>query len=134
MLSLDGVVMGTPSYMAPEIALGHANVDGRADIYSVGCVAYYMLTGQEVFTGETTLATALAHVRDLPIPPGLLSKATIPPALETLIMECLSKDPAKRPESAEALSERLAAAVPADTWTAGAAHLWWERHSHSSLS
>ena len=51
MLSMEGAVVGTPSYMAPEIALGYSDVDGRADIYSLGCVAYYMLTGQHVFVG-----------------------------------------------------------------------------------
>ena len=74
MLSMEGTVVGTPSYMAPEIALGHSDVDGRADIYSLGCVAYYMLTGQHVFSADTPVATALAHVHNAPIPPGLRSE------------------------------------------------------------
>ena len=65
MLSMEGTVVGTPSYMAPEIALGYSDVDGRADIYSLGCVAYYMLTGQDVFSGDTPVATALAHVQEM---------------------------------------------------------------------
>ena len=89
MLSVEGTVMGTPTYMAPEIALGHANVDGRADIYSLGCVAYYLLTGQPVFSGDTPLATALAHVKNAPVPPRLRSEFSVPPALDALIMECV---------------------------------------------
>jgi eukaryotic-like serine/threonine-protein kinase len=127
-LSVEGTVMGTPTYMAPEVALGHANVDGRADIYSLGCVAYYMLTGQHVFSGDTPLATALAHVRNAPVPPRLRSEFSVPPALDALIMECLAKDPAARPASAGVVSKRLAATVAADAWTSGAAHTWWERH------
>jgi serine/threonine-protein kinase len=78
-LSMEGTVVGTPSYMAPEIALGHSDVDGRADIYPLGCVAYYMLTGQDVFSGDTPVATALAHVQDAPVPPRLRSEFIIPP-------------------------------------------------------
>ena len=128
MLSMEGTVVGTPSYMAPEIALGYSNVDGRADIYSLGCVAYYMLTGQDVFSGDTPVATALAHVQDAPVPPRLRSEFSVPPALDALIMECLAKDPAARPASAAVLSERLAATVPADAWTFATAHVWWEQH------
>jgi serine/threonine-protein kinase len=128
MLSTEGTTLGTPSYMAPEIALGHPDVDGRTDIYSLGCVAYYMLTGHTVFSGETPVATALAHVQDAPVPPRLLSEFNIPPALDALVMECLEKDPAARPASAAVVSARLAATVPADAWTLEAAHVWWERH------
>jgi eukaryotic-like serine/threonine-protein kinase len=128
MLSMEGTAMGTPSYMAPEIALGRADVDGRTDLYSLGCVAYYMLTGQPVFSGDTPVATAVAHVQNAPIPPGLRSEFTIPPALDSLVMECLAKDPAARPASAAVVSERLAATVPANAWTLDAAHAWWERH------
>ena len=126
MLSMEGTAVGTPSYMAPEIALGRGDVDARTDIYSLGCVAYYMLTGQPVFSGDTPVATALAHVQNAPVPPGLRSQFKIPPALDALVMECLAKDPAARPASAAVVSERLAAAVPADAWTLDAARAWWE--------
>jgi eukaryotic-like serine/threonine-protein kinase len=127
-VSMEGTVMGTPTYMAPEIVLGHANVDGRADIYSLGCVAYYMLTGQHVFSGDTPVATALAHVHDPPVPPILRSELNVPPALDALIMECLAKDPAARPGSAAVVSDRLATTVPVDAWTLDDAHAWWDRH------
>ena len=105
-----------------------SDVDGRTDIYSLGCVAYYMLTGQPVFSADTDVATALAHVQDAPVPPSLRSEFRISPALDALVMECLAKDPAARPASAAVVSERLAAIVPANSWTHEAAHAWWDRH------
>ena len=128
MLSVEGTVVGTPSYMAPETVLGHTDVDGRTDIYSLGCVAYFLLTGQHVFSADTPFATAFAHVQNAPIPPRLRSEFKIPPALDALVMECLAKDPAARPASAAVLSERLAATVPAYAWSAEAARVWWEQH------
>ena len=128
MVSMAGVVVGTPTYMAPESTLGHREVDGRTDLYSLGCVAYYMLTGQPVFAGNTPVATAIAHVQDTPIPPSVRSPFTIPPALDTLIMECLAKDPDSRPTSAAVVNQRLATSVDASAWTPAAAQAWWERH------
>jgi serine/threonine-protein kinase len=126
-LTMEGVIAGTPGYMAPEIALGRPDVDGRADLYSLGCVAYYMLTGQSVFSGDTPVAEILAHVQNAPVPPSTRSELQIPAALDALILDCLAKDPADRPPSATVVSERLAA-IPADAWTPDAAHVWWELH------
>jgi serine/threonine-protein kinase len=128
MLTMEGTTAGTPAYMAPEIALGHTDVDGRADIYSLACVAYYMLTGQPVFSADSAVATALAHVKDEPIPPSVRSELVIPPALDALILECLAKDPADRPQTAALLGERLESTIARKTWTAEAAHAWWELH------
>ena len=128
MLTMEGSTAGTPAYMAPEIALGRSDVDGRADIYSLGCVAYYLLTGTPVFSGETPVATALAHVNEQPVPPSARSEFAIPSALEAVILECLAKDPAGRPHSAIDLEQRLAATVAGDAWTPENAHAWWELH------
>jgi len=128
MLTLEGITAGTPGYMAPEIALGQAGVDGRADLYSLGCVAYYILTGQPVFSGDTPVATVLAHVQTPPVPPSARSEFAIPPALDALILECLAKDPAARPETAALLGQRLAATIAGDAWTPEAAQAWWELH------
>jgi len=128
MLTMEGVTAGTPAYMAPEVALGRPGVDGRADIYALGCVAYYLLTGQPVFSADSDVATALAHVKDEPVRPSVRSEFDIPPALEMLILDSLAKDPAARPASAELFSERLATAVPNDAWTGKQAHVWWELH------
>ena len=127
-LTLAGHTSGTPAYMAPEMALGRDEIDGRADLYAVGCVAYWLLTGQQVFSGDTPVATILQHVRETPIPPSSRTEVAIPPALETLILACLSKNPADRPSCAAELSARLSAAVPQDPWTRHDARGWWQRH------
>jgi eukaryotic-like serine/threonine-protein kinase len=124
----DGTTAGTPEYMAPEIALGHGDVDDRADIYSLGCVAYYLLTGHPVFAADTPVAMALAHVQEKPVPPSVRSGFQIPAALEAPILDCLAKDPAARPASAGVLGDRLAGMVLQDTWTQEAAHVWWDLH------
>ena len=128
MLTMEGVTAGTPGYMAPEIALGHAGVDGRADIYSLGCVAYYLLTGQPVFSGETPVATVLAHVQSQPVPPSARSEILIPSSLDRLILECLAKEPGSRPATATALAQRLAGTVSEDGWTEEDARQWWDLH------
>jgi eukaryotic-like serine/threonine-protein kinase len=123
-----GMAAGTPTFMAPEIALAQPGIDGRADLYSLACVAYYLLTGQFVFAADTPLAAALAHVNDQPLPLSARSPFQIPARLEAVILQCLAKDPAERPVSAVDLANRLAETVPQDAWTADGAHAWWDRH------
>jgi serine/threonine-protein kinase len=122
-----GVAAGTPAFMAPEVALAQADVDPRADIYAVGCVAYWLLTGEVVFKRDTSLATVLAHVRDIPDPPIERTELPIPEALSQLILECLAKDPAARPQTTGELSSRLDA-IDAAPWTADDARKWWALH------
>jgi serine/threonine-protein kinase len=128
MITTEGATAGTPAYMAPEIALGSPSIDGRADLYSLACVAYYLLTGRPVFVADTAVATALAHVQEVPTPPSVVSELAIPAALEATVLRTLAKDPADRPASASVLSEQLAAAMPPDGWTDSSAHAWWELH------
>jgi eukaryotic-like serine/threonine-protein kinase len=128
MLTTEGVTAGTPAYMAPEVALGRPGVDGRADLYALGCVAYYLVTGEPVFSADSDVATALAHIQTEPVRPSVRSEFEIPPALEALILDALAKDPAARPASAELFSDRLATAMPPDAWTAKKAHAWWQLH------
>ena len=89
-----GGAAGTPAFMAPEMALGSPDVDGRADIYALGCVAYWLLTGQPVFKGTTPVATMLSHVREAPVAPSSRTETPVPAALDALILDCLAKDPA----------------------------------------
>jgi serine/threonine-protein kinase len=131
-VTMEGATAGTPAFMAPEMALGH-EIDGRADLYALGCVAYWLLTGQPVFSGETPVATILAHVREDPLPPSARTEIAIPPMLEAVIMSCLAKDPRARPSSADELTERLAACMPSDGWDRAAARQWWEIHQTSSF-
>ena len=102
-----GMTPGTPAYMAPEMAQDRA-LDGRADIYSLGCVAYYLLTGRLVFEGDTPLQTILKHLQQEPEPPSRVTDRPIPPALDEAILACLAKRPEDRPPSAAELSLRLA--------------------------
>jgi len=126
MLTMEGATAGTPAFMAPEIALGRPDVDCRADIYSLGCVAYYLLTGSPVFVAETPMATALAHINETPVPPSVRSEFDVPAALEALVLDCLAKDPAQRPSTAMSFEQRLAATTAADGWTSENVHAWWE--------
>lgn len=128
MLTGTGETAGTPNYMAPEIALGSEDLDGRADLYALGCVAYYLLTGTPVFSRPAALATVLAHVQEDPVPPSERSEFEIPPGLEALILECLAKDPSARPSSASELGDRLATTVAPEGWTTEAARRWWQLH------
>jgi eukaryotic-like serine/threonine-protein kinase len=123
----DGGVRGTPAFIAPEQALG-SGVDGRADIYATGCVAYWLLTGQFVFTADTSMGLLLHHAKTSPIPPSARSELPIPAALDDLILSCLAKDPAQRPQSARELSRRLAEVECPSSWTQERAGEWWTRH------
>jgi eukaryotic-like serine/threonine-protein kinase len=103
-----GMTPGTPAYMAPEMAHDRT-VDGRADIYSLGCVAFYLLTGRLVFEGDTPLQTILKHLQQPAEPPSHATERSIPPALDELVLACLAKRPEDRPPSSAELSQRLAA-------------------------
>ena len=132
MLTVETATPGTPAYMAPEIALGRQTLDGRADLYSLGCVAYFLLTGRPVFAGATAMATALQHVKDVPPPPSARSEFAISPALDAVVMACLAKDPSDRPSSATELALRLTDLARGNEWTADAAHAWWSLHRGSA--
>jgi len=121
-------IRGTPAFMAPEQALGRAAVDGRADLYSLGCVAYWLLTGKLVFTADTPTALLVQHVQATPKPPSAVTELPIPAALEEIVLACLAKDPADRPASARDLSRRLDAVEGAHSWTEERRREWWDRH------
>jgi serine/threonine-protein kinase len=107
--SVAGLAIGTPAYMAPEMVSNEGEIDGRTDLYSLGCVAYYLLTGELVFAGETAIQTALLHVSQPPVPPSQRTGRPIPAELERLVLACLAKDAADRPQSASELNAALAA-------------------------
>jgi serine/threonine-protein kinase len=127
-LTRENAVHGTPAFMAPEQALGRERLDGRADIYATGCVAYWLLTGQLVFDGETPMEILTNHVHAPPSPPSSRSELPIPDELDRVVLSCLAKDPAERPQTARALSERLAAVPGAGAWTEQRAREWWAKH------
>ncbi|HEU4939763.1 MAG TPA: serine/threonine-protein kinase [Vicinamibacterales bacterium] len=124
-ITIENVIQGTPAFIAPEQALGGADVDGRADIYATGCVAYWLLTGQLVFTAETTMKTLLAHAQQTPERPSARSTLAIPPDLDALVLSCLAKDREHRPSSARDLLARLDAIRLDHPWTSQRAREWW---------
>ena len=123
----DNALQGTPAFISPEQALG-ADVDGRADIYATGCLAYWLLTGQLVFTANSAIGMLVQHAETPPTPPSVRTEQPIPRALDDLVLCCLAKDPAHRPQSARELSLRLAELDGASAWTQDRAREWWSTH------
>ena len=127
-LSAEGSWSGTPGYMAPEVVLGATDTDHRVDLYALGCVAYWLLTGTMVFEGENPMQVMMKHAQAEPKRPSDRVDLPIPEALEALVMECLEKDPARRPASAEVVRNRLDAVPLPSVWTAERAEQWWAMH------
>ncbi len=127
-LTRPGITCGSPGYMAPEMALGKTEIDERTDIYALGCVAYWLLTGQLVFEGQSPLAMIVQHVQSAPVPPSKRTEIEIPAALEGVILSCLEKDPANRPQTAAELGHLLANCKTKGSWTTGRMKAWWDLH------
>ena len=127
-LTSEGSAGGTPAFMAPEVVLGVADTDHRVDLYALGCVGYWLLTGKLVFVGKSVVEVMFHHAHTPPSRPSTRSELPIPAALEDLVMDCLEKDPARRPASADAVSTRLAAVALESPWTVERAERWWEMH------
>jgi serine/threonine-protein kinase len=119
---------GTPAYMAPEVILGEADVDQRADVYSLGCVAYYLLTGSLVFDADTPMKMLMQHVQGKPVPPSARTELPIPTDLDSLVLSCLEKDPSKRPQDARELLSALWHCNSCEGWTQERARQWWAEH------
>ena len=126
-LTMEGSATGTPAYMAPEVAMGEAGVDGRADTYALGCVGYFLLTGSLVFPDPNPMTMALKHVQAKPDRPSQRTELPIPHDLERIVMQCLEKKPADRPVSTKEMADMLAGCdVP--EWTDNDATDWWGRN------
>lgn len=122
-------VTGTPQYLAPEGVTDPSSVDERSDIYALGAVGYYLLTGHHVFSGATTMEICSHHLHSKPKPPSERTKKTIPADLEALILSCLAKDPADRPQDAHTLVSELSACEDHGLWTQDEARSWWNAHA-----
>ncbi len=127
-LTSEGSAGGTPAFMAPEVVLGVADTDHRVDLYALGCVGYWLLTGKLVFAGKSAVEVMFHHAHTPPSRPSTRSELPIPASLEDLVMDCLEKDPTRRPASAEAVSAGLAAVALESPWTVERAERWWEMH------
>jgi serine/threonine protein kinase len=128
MLTAPDATTGTPAYIAPEVVRGDRVADHRVDIYTLGCVAYWLVTGRLVFQAPNAIQLMYQHANTPPVPPSQRSEFEIPPALDSVILACLAKFPEERPQSASELSQRLALAIQAPVWTEELAHRWWDRH------
>ncbi len=127
-LTAENVVCGTPAFMAPEQAMGADRGDARSDLYAVGCVGYWLLTGQPVFAGTTAMELLVHHARTAPAAPSTRTEMPVPAALDAAILACLEKAPARRPGSALELARRLEACLDGAPWTEERAAAWWEAH------
>jgi serine/threonine-protein kinase len=127
-LTGDAEIVGTPAYMAPEVILGSTDVDRRADVYALGCVAYFLLTGERVFNARTRMQLLMQHVSNAPVPPSQrTTRWDISRELDDLVLACLEKDPDRRPADAGEVFERLSD-LHIGRWNQHSARRWWESH------
>ncbi len=125
-LTVDGLACGTPGFMAPEAMTSVDKVGSAADIYAVGCVGYWLLTGSLVFDGDSPMDIMVQHAKDDPVPPSQRAGIELPTELDRIILDCLAKAPGDRPVGARELSRRLescAESVP--DWSEDRAQRWW---------
>ena len=126
-LSAADEIYGTPECISPEAATGAGNLDGRADVYGLGCVAYWMLTGQIVFDAPSGMAMLIKHIQEAPVRPSERAGLDIPSELEELVMLCLAKKPDNRPTALELL-DGLNASRLQEAWDDRQARGWWMAH------
>ena len=128
LLTGKGGITGTPAYMAPEFILGGKEVDGRADLYALGCVAYWMLTGMLVFESDNPIRMMMDHANKKPEPPSRVAEVSIPKSLDELVLACLEKSPDNRPGSADEVWKLLGEVELGEPWTQERAETWWQLH------
>ena len=133
-LTMTNAITGTPLYIAPESVTAPATVDARTDLYSVGAVGYWLLTGTHVFGGRSILEVCAHHLHSVPDAPSARLGKLVSADLEAVLLACLAKRPEDRPASAHALRERLQACVMAGRWTNARAADWWKAHRHELRS
>ena len=131
-ITTAGMILGTPAFLAPEL-VSNQIFDGRADIYALGCVAFWLLTGRTPFEAADAMSILMHHAQTAPSAPSSMSEEPIPPQMDALVLECLEKDPERRP-TADALWERLDRMPLAREWTQPRARTWWEMHEPELIS
>lgn len=128
-----GGLSGTPLYMSPESMQSSEAVDGRSDLYAVGAVGYFLLTGQTVFQADSLSELCRQHLSSVPVLPSQRLGTPIAEELENAIMACLDKNPARRPQTARDLSKALTGGMKTPTWTVDDADAWWGRHERELM-
>jgi hypothetical protein len=129
-----GTVSGTPAFIAPESIAGIASVGPPADVYALGCVAYWLLTGQYVFQASNPTMMMMQHLQATPVPPSVRSSRAVPADLEQLIMRCLAKEPELRPRDAAELAQLLGGCQVRPPWTDSRAEEWWAANHAEAAS
>jgi eukaryotic-like serine/threonine-protein kinase len=126
--SHSDAIVGTPLFMSPEEIAAPQSVDPRSDLYSLGAVAYYLLSGSPVFDGNNVIEVCGHHLHTAPRPLAERADQSIPADLERIVLDCLAKSPAARPASAHELAERLRGCADASGWSERDARAWWRAH------
>jgi eukaryotic-like serine/threonine-protein kinase len=124
-LTQANVTVGTPYYMSPEAVEHPDAVTALSDVYAIGAVGYFLLTGTPVFSGKTVMDVCMKHVRAVPDPPSKRAGRVFTPGVEALVLRCLAKSPGDRPPGARALMEELAQCEPSPAWARADAEAWW---------
>jgi len=127
----DDAVTGTPLYLSPESLVAPESVDARSDLYAVGCMGYFLLTGSPVFEGRSVVEICSHHLHTKPSRLSERTELTIPSDLEEIILACLAKEPDDRPRDARALTARLDGCDSADAWGDEDARAWWGKNRTS---
>jgi serine/threonine protein kinase len=131
-LTAAGAITGTPLYLAPEAIEGSRSLDARSDLYALGAVGYFLLAGTPVFAGQSLMEVCMKHAHTAPSPPSKKRGESISEDLETIILKCLEKDPALRPQSARDLNRSLASCRATAEWTEEQAAAWWHEEYHKA--
>jgi len=124
-LTRDDSIAGTPLYLSPEAITSPERVDARSDLYSLGCVGYYLMTARRVFEGRNALEVCGHHLHSQPVPPVERLGRPVPETLSSLLLTCLEKKPERRPPSARAFLDALAACHDVSPWREEEARAWW---------
>lgn len=128
-LTVDGLTTGTPAFLSPEMALQDRPVTAATDVYSLGCVAYWLLTGKLLFEHETPMAMVVDHVKTAPVPPSRRTELTVPERLDEIVLKCLAKDPGDRFTNMRELSDALETVpLAGPAWDRRRAEEWWQLH------
>jgi len=130
----SGGLAGTPLYMSPEAIQSPESVDARSDLYAVGAVGYFLLTGKPVFDAGTLVELCRQQIASLPEPPSQRINKPISPELEAILMSCLEKARSRRPQTAREVAQLLCRASVDKPWQAEDAEAWWGRHERRSVS
>jgi serine/threonine-protein kinase len=126
-VTATNAVIGTPLYISPESIDRPDEVEARSDLYSLGCLAYFLLTGEPPFSGQSAIEICLGHLHKAPAPPSERLASPLSPAFDALVLDCLAKQTLDRPPSAKALGERLSLLPEFRAFTDSDARTWWEK-------